>query len=268
MHARVLDGRIAELGTGRPRSSRARADGTPPGESDEALDTEMLVEILDADVYRGETLVLRGIEWEIRRGEHTLISGPNGSGKSTFASLLAGTLPAAYGARIRRFGSEGPFDLWELKRRIVHVSDALQIAYDRDPTVEQVIGSGFASRIGALEEVDDERRRVVHDLIRRLGLERLAGRSFLRLSFGERRKVLIARGLVRPPEILILDEVWSGLDAPFRAVLRELLDELVNAGTTLVVISHHDEDLPAFVRRTFVIEDGRLVTAQASRVGP
>jgi molybdate transport system ATP-binding protein len=268
MHARVVEGRIVELGPGRPHAPRAAGDGAPETPSD-ALDTEVLVEIRRADVYRGETLVLRDVEWEIRRGEHTLISGPNGSGKSTFAALLAGTLPAAYGARIRRFGSEGPFDVWELKRRIVHVSDALQIAYDRDPTVEQVIGSGFVARIGAPGELDREQQRVVDELMRRLDLERLAGRSFLRLSFGERRKVLIARGLVRRPEILILDEVWSGLDAPFRDVLRVLLDELVKAGTTLVVISHHDEDLPAFVRRTFAIEDGRLITASASasRVG-
>jgi ABC-type molybdenum transport system ATPase subunit/photorepair protein PhrA len=73
--------------------------------------------------------------------------------------------------------------------------------------------------------------------------------------------VLIARGLVWAPDILILDEVWSGLDAPFRSVLRELLEELIAEGTTLVVISHHDEDLPAFVRRTFAIEDGTLVKA-------
>jgi molybdate transport system ATP-binding protein len=262
MHAQVVDGRIAELGAGLPRPLHAPSTaGERNGEALEPLADDVLVEVHGADVYREERLVLRDVDWTIRRGEHTLISGPNGSGKSTFAAFLAGTLHAAYGARVRRFGSDGPFDLWALKRRIVHVSDALQIAYDQDATAEQVVASGFTARIGALEETSAEQHEIVATLLRRLGTERLAKRAFQTLSFGERRKVLIARGLVWAPDILILDEVWSGLDAPFRSVLRELLEELIAEGTTLVVISHHDEDLPAFVRRTFAIEDGTLVKA-------
>lgn len=258
MHARVVEGRIAESGAGRPH--RARPHRARAGSPDAApARGEPLVAIHGADVYREERLVLRGVDWELRRGEHALISGPNGSGKSTFAHVVAGTLSPAFGGRIRRFGSDGPFDVWELKERIAHISDSLQIRYDQDATVEQVIASGFAARIGAPEKVDATQRDAVHALIRRLGLAPLAGRAFQTLSFGERRKVLIARGLVRPPEILILDEVWSGLDAPFRALLHELLDELVAAGTTLVVISHHDEDLPEYVRRRYTIAEGRLV---------
>lgn len=268
-HATVVDGRIVEVGSGRPtsRASRAARRSYAAAHTPHA---EVLVAIRDADVYREETLVLRGIDWQIRRGEHTVIQGENGSGKSTFAALLAGTLPAAYGARVTRFGSDGPFDVWELKRRIVHVSDALQIAYDVSPTVETVIATGFAASIGVIEEKPDaEQRDVAAELIRRLGLEKLAGRRFLTLSFGERRKVLIARGLVRRPDLLILDEVWSGLDATFRGLLRELLDELVAAGTTVVMISHHDDDLPEFVRRSFVIESGWIaLTGSASHASP
>jgi molybdate transport system ATP-binding protein len=265
-HATVVDGRIVEVGSGRPTARASRAARRSYAAAHPTGTEEVLVAIRDADVYRDETLVLRGIAWEIRRGEHTVIQGENGSGKSTFAALLAGTLPAAYGASVTRFGSTGPFDVWELKQRIVHVSDALQIAYDVNPTVETVVATGFAATIGVIEEKPDEQqRRVAVDLMRRLGLEKLAGRRFLTLSFGERRKVLIARGLVRRPDLLILDEVWSGLDAAFRGFLRELLDELVAAGTTVVMISHHDDDLPEFVQRSFVIEGGRIaLTGSAS----
>jgi molybdate transport system ATP-binding protein len=268
-HATVVDGRIVEVGAGRPTARASRAAARAYAAAHPSEPGELLVAIRDADVYRGEygeRLVLRGIEWEIRRGEHTVIHGENGSGKSTFAGVLAGTLPAVYGARITRFGSEGPFDLWELKKRIVHVSDALQIAYDVSPTVETVIATGFASSIGVIEaKPDEEQRALARALLARLGLQDLTGRPFLALSFGERRKVLIARGLVRRPDLLILDEVWSGLDAAFRDVLSELLDELVAAGTTIVMISHHDDDLPAFIRRSYQIEEGRLtLTPSAS----
>ena len=71
----------------------------------------------------------------------------------------------------------------------------------------------------------------------------------MQLSFGERRKVLIARSLVRPPALLILDEVWNGLDAQFRALLGAQLRELAGGGTTLLLIAHHEEDLPALIVR-------------------
>jgi molybdate transport system ATP-binding protein len=261
-HALIEHGRIAAIGAGRPPARRITAvhhESRYVRAHQAAAD--VLVAIERADVYRGETLVLRQVDWSIRRGEHCVVHGPNGSGKSTFAELVAGTAPAAYGARVTRFGSRGPFDLWDLKRRIAHVSDALQTSYDVNPTVERVIASGFVSSIGVMHEPDEAQRRIVRELIGRLELQHLAGRRFLTLSFGERRKVLIARGLVHRPDLLILDEVWSGLDAGFRVSLTALLDELAQLGTTLMLISHHEDDVPRFVRRTFAIEDGRVIPA-------
>ena len=264
-HAVLSAGRIAAQGDGPPRSGR-RPSAEPARSAASPADDE-LVAIRGADVYRGDTLVLRGIDWSLRRGEHTLIRGENGSGKSTFAELVAGTVQAAHGADVVRFGERGPFDLWELKRRIVHVSDALQTAYDMNPTAEDVVCSGYASSIGIMLGPDAAKRADAVALMHRLGLDELRARAFLGLSFGERRKVLIARGLVNRPEVLILDEIWSGLDEQFREMLRALLTELVVAGTTVIVISHHDDDLPAFVRRECVVAANRITTA-ASRGAP
>lgn len=265
-YARLAHGRIVESGDGAPPRHHRVPPAAPAAGG---VSPDLLLEIADADVYRGRTLVLREIAFTLRRGEHTVIRGANGAGKSTLAGLLAGTIPAAYGARIVRFGETGPFSRSELSRRVVHVSDALQIAYDRDPSVEGVIASGFAASIGLYQKPGPEERERVAELMERLGLQPLAGRRFQTLSFGERRKVLIARGLVHRPEVLIFDEIWSGLDASFSDALHALLDELAAAGTTLVLVSHHDDDLPPFARRTFTIADGRLVpTASAFRAAP
>jgi molybdate transport system ATP-binding protein len=260
-YARIEAGRIVARGTGLPPRSAATettAKPTPRARTAKAPFGAPLVEIDGADVYRGETRVLRDVAFTIRRGEHSVIRGENGSGKSTVAALIAGTLLAAHGARVERFGTAGPFDLWELKRRIVLVSDALQTAYDAGPSVERVVASGFVSSIGVMHEPDPHQRSIVADLLRRLRIEHLAGRRFLSLSFGERRKVLIARGLVYRPDLLILDEIWSGLDDGFRAHFAELLHELADGGMTLLIISHHDDDVPPFVRTVYEISSGRL----------
>jgi molybdate transport system ATP-binding protein len=257
-YALLAQGRIVQTGRGRPAHvPRGRRVVAAPGPTP-AVSGDVLVAVRDADVYREETLVLRDVTWSIRRGEHTAVHGANGSGKSTFAELVAGTLPAAYGAEIERFGERGPFDVRELRRRIAHVSDALQIAYDANPTVERAIASGFTSSIGTIESPSDEQRAAVATIVHRLGLEPLCGRRFRTLSFGERRKVLLARGLVAAPELLILDEIWSGLDTAFRAALVPLLDELAAQGTTLLAISHHEDDVPRLVQRAFVVAGGTL----------
>jgi molybdate transport system ATP-binding protein len=260
VHAVLAGGRIAAVGDGLPRSAR-RPAGPERRHAAVHADEEPLVAIHGADVYRGESLVLRGVDWSLRRGEHTVIRGANGSGKSTFAELLAGTVHAAFGADIVRFGARGPFDLWELKRRIVHVSDELQTAYDVSPTAEDVVCSGYASSIGIMLGPDSAKRAAAVELMQGLGLDHLRARRFLTLSFGERRKILIARGLVNRPEVLILDEIWSGLDEQFRETLRTLLTQLAADGTTVVVISHHDDDLPAFVRRECLVAESRITTA-------
>jgi ABC-type molybdenum transport system ATPase subunit/photorepair protein PhrA len=173
--------------------------------------------------------------------------------------LIAGTISAATGAGIVRFGAVGPFDVWRLKARIALVSDDLQIAYDQSETVEAVIASGFSSSIGLFREPTLEQETAVAELISRIGLESLRGRTFTQLSFGERRKVLIARSLVRRPDVYVLDEVWNGLDAVFRRDLHALLAEMADAGTTFVFIAHEEDDeIAALTQRSCTIENGAI----------
>jgi molybdate transport system ATP-binding protein len=214
--------------------------------------------VRNADVFRGTLRVLHALDWSIRSGEHTAVTGPNGSGKSTFASVVAGTLAPAVGGTVLRAGRSGPFDVWRIKADVVHVSEEWQVAFDVNHSVEEVVLSGFASSVGLFHEPDAEQRARAAALIEELGLAPLRARRFLQLSFGERRKVLIARSLVRPPRLFILDEVWNGLDAGFRARLEATLGRLAEDGTTLLLIAHHESDLPALVVRRFTLDAGRL----------
>jgi molybdate transport system ATP-binding protein len=255
-HAQLRDGRLVATGAGPPprrtrtlRAATARA-AEPAGEP--------LVAIAHADVYRGATLVLRDLNWSIRRGEHTALVGENGAGKSTFASVVAGTLSPAWGGEIRRSGSGGPFDVWRIKASIAHVSEEWQIAFDVNHTVEEVILGGFVASVGLFHEPDAAQRERAAALIEQLGIAPLRARRFFELSFGERRKVLIARALVRPPALLILDEVWNGLDAAYRERLEAELHALAGSGTTLLLIAHHADDLPALIVRRQRLAGGTL----------
>jgi molybdate transport system ATP-binding protein len=265
--ATVRDGTLTAASAGRP-PDRHSARAQRPVAPDPHAEAPVLVRVRHADVYRGDTLVLRNVNWQLRRGEHTAIRGANGAGKTTFAGLIAGTIPPATGADVVRFGQREPFDIWTLKERIAHVSDDLQIAYDRSETVEAVIASGFPASIGLFTEPTAAQRAAVSELIERAGLTSLQGRTFTQLSFGERRKVLIARSLVRRPAIFILDEIWNGLDGTFRQALRLLLADMAKAGTTLVAIAHdEDDDIVALTPRVCTIENGTIRAERRTPAG-
>jgi molybdate transport system ATP-binding protein len=256
-HATLRGGRIVDRDAGRPKPP-ARVPRAPRGERARAATAPAIVEIRHADVFRGATHVLHNIDWSIRAGEHTAITGANGSGKSTFASVVAGTLAPVYGGEILRFGKSGPFDVWQIKETIAHVSEEWQVAFDVNHTVEEVVLSGFASSVGLFHEPDAAQRERAAAVIDELALGPLRERPFMQLSFGERRKVLIARSLVRPPALFILDEVWNGLDASFRTLLEAQVAQLAGSGTTLLLIAHHEDDVPSLVVRRFALDAGRL----------
>jgi molybdate transport system ATP-binding protein len=232
---------------------------SPPATAHEAAHPPFLIRIERADVYLDEQPVLHQIDWNVAPGQHWLLLGPNGSGKSTLAKLAAGLLHPAYGGTVRHFGAQRPTHLWSLKRKIAFLSDEMQTAYDQDIPARLVVASGFFSSVGLYAPLDAAQQRTVEGLIERFGLERLADRTFLRLSFGERRKILIARALVLEPQIVVVDEATNGLDAAFRAAFGSLLEDLAAAGTTLIVISHHEDDVPPVITHELWMEEGRIV---------
>jgi len=259
----LQSGRVADAGVYHaPRRVSAhfrpldttRRDGAP-----------FLLRVTDASVYRGEpghprhTLALRGLSWRINRGEHWMVLGPNGAGKSTLIKLLLGEAWPAQGGTLERFGQRGPLPVWEIKRRIGWVAHELQVRYAADWTARQVIASGFSASIGWMAHVTPAQASAVEAIIERCGLGPLAERSLRRMSFGQARRVLIARALVTAPEILALDEPFDGLDGRARAEMAALIDDAVAGGASLVLISHHEADAPACITHRLWLRDGRVV---------
>ena len=249
----VLDGASAgEVPTGAvppvvPTGARAAA---PAG--------RILFDLHDVEVRAGGRPVLAGLSWTVHAGEGWAVVGPNGAGKSTLLRLLAGDEQPARG-RIDRLGLGPRGSAEELRRRIGLVSPELQARHRLHATGEDVVLSGFAGSIGLAVEPAEGERAAAARWIARLGLEHLARRRILSLSYGELRKVLLARALVHDPEALLLDEPLAGLDPGARAWTLELLETLARGGTALVLATHHDDEFPPAVRRVAAVEGGRLV---------
>ncbi len=226
--------------------------------SKKKVSSRLLIRVRNADVFLGSRCVLRNVNWEIRSGEHWAVLGPNGAGKSTFLKLVLGDLQPAWGGRVKRFGFTAHDTIWAVKRHIGCVSPELQAAYRADATGADVIGSGFFSSIGRTRKLNAPRRRRVDEIARWLGIRPLLSATVSRASYGEVRKLLLARALVHEPELLLCDEPFDGLDSASRRGMAAALAQVAGNGTSLLVVTHHAEDLPACTTHVARITAGRI----------
>ena len=221
---------------------------------------DVLVQMRDVRVRYGGRLVLEGLSWTMRRGESWCVQGPNGSGKTTLLSLVCGDNPQAYANDIRLFGvPRGSGEsIWDIKRRIGLLSTEFQIAYRRQASGLEVVVSGFHDSIGMYEPSSPAEEASARDLLQWLQLEELAERDFDTLSGGQQRLLLLARAMVKRPELLVLDEPCQGLDPANRARILAMLDRIVaGAGADLIYVSHHRDELPRSLTHLLELPGGK-----------
>lgn len=221
----------------------------------------VLFSIERADVLVEGHLALRNLDWSMCDGENWAVVGPNGAGKSTFLRLLAGEAHPAPGGRIRRLDLPERHDVFEVKARLGMVAPRIQAEHRLDATGEEVVLSGFFASVGLGAEPSPAQRGAAARWMDRLGLSHLARRGIQALSYGELRRLLLARALVHDPEVLLLDEPWNGLDARGRAAMMALAQNLAAAGTRLVLVTHHEYEIPPAVNRLLELREGRAVYA-------
>lgn len=202
---------------------------------------------------RSPTVVNAGIDLELASGESVAITGENGSGKSTLALTLAGLLAPCGGELIARpmlAGNLGTLPhRWRSKQLLTRAGMVFQ-----DPehqfltgTVRAELGVGP----GALGMTGADATRRVDELLERLRLGHLASANPFTLSGGEKRRLSVATALATRPRLLLLDEPTFGQDSLTWAQLVSLLAELVDAGTSLVSVTHDVDFVDALADREF-----------------
>lgn len=243
---------------------------------EERLIDEPLVRLRHVSVRYGRRWALRDIDLDVPAGGHLAILGGNGSGKTTLLRLIAGEIwpaPDSPDSSEDDGRAEAPVREYRLGRGVEH--DALS-ARERIRLVgpetqdrhlgqrlrtsgRTVVATGFSDSFILRHELTPEQRRQVEKCLLRTGARGFADRPFVELSRGEQRRILLARALVSEPAVLCLDEICDGLDDQARARLLSLLDRLAAGGLTLVMATHHADDLPACVRRRIVLDRGAIV---------
>ncbi len=200
----------------------------------------------------GATLAIDALDFEVQRGEVVGFLGPNGAGKSTTMRILTGALGATSGRAL-----VGGIDVYEQPREVKQLVGYLPEAPPLyvDMTVRGYLR--FAARLKGAHEP----KVAVEQVIERVGLSSVAHRLIEHLSKGYRQRVGIAQALVHEPKVLILDEPASGLDPAQRKEIRDLVRELADGDTTVVLSTHVLPEVEAICDRVIIIRDGRIVAS-------
>ena len=180
----------------------------------------------------GDRPALEGVDFELTAGASLVVLGPNGAGKTTLLRILA-TLLRPSGGEVAVLGCALPREAWKLRGRIGYLGHE-PLLY-RDLSGRENLR--FQARLYGIERSGAEAR--IEELLRAVGMERRADERVGELSAGMRQRLSICRSVLHEPELLLLDEPDSNLDAEGRELARELIG--AGADRTRVVVTHDPE---------------------------
>lgn len=246
--------------TSEPSDPTAPATPSAPS-APSAPDSRGIAALHDASVRRLTTgqVILDGIDWTVRTGEHWALLGANGAGKTTVLRLVGALMFPTTGT-VEVLGHRlGTVDVRELRAAIGLVSSAQKVP--QDATGHTVVLTGATGTVQPLwGKYDDATRERAHELLAELECKDLADRPYGVCSGGQRARLLIARALMADPSLLLLDEPFNALDLPSREDLIDTMHRLAEGrpGLSTVTVTHHLEELSPAIGHTLLLREGRV----------
>lgn len=210
------------------------------------------VDILDVSRRFGRRWALARLSYSLPRGASLLLTGHNGSGKTTLLRTIATALRPTAG-KLRVFGLDAVADRDEVRARVGLLSHA-SFLYE-DLTAEQNLAL-LARLLGAEAPLE-----LARTLLTRVGLTQRSGNPVRQFSAGMRKRLAIARLLLKAPQLALLDEPFGELDPAGIHQMEEIIGELKASGTTLILATHLVEQGQSLCELRLHLQDGRAVAA-------
>jgi len=233
-----------------------------------AAASEVLISMRNVTVKYDNTTALDNVSWTMRTGQNWVILGPNGSGKTTMLNLITADNLQAYANEIYLFGKRrgSGESIWDIKERIGMVSAEFQIRYRKPLSGFEVVLSGFFDSVGLFRTASPGQKQTAGHWMAVLGIADKSGRTFNQLSYGEQRMVLLARAMVKTPQILILDEPYQGLDRTNRQRILDAIDAIgLHSGTHIIYVTHYPDEIPTCMTHMLQFEKTTRGSFRASQ---
>ena len=236
---------------------------------DDKAEQPEVIRLNKVSICYDERTILKELDWVVRKGEKWALTGDNGSGKSTLLSLICADNPQSYACDISLFGRKRGTgeSIWEIKKHIGYVSPEIHRAYLKNMPAIDIVASGLHDSVGLYVRPKPEQRGVCEHWMEVFGIGDLKDRSFLQLSSGEQRLVLLARAFVKDPDLLILDEPLHGLDTRNRAHVKGIIEAFCkHPDKTLIMVSHYQDEFPACITHRLHLKKEKVCHSERNEV--
>jgi lipooligosaccharide transport system ATP-binding protein len=218
--------------------------------------SEAVIEARNLRKMFGTFTAVDGVSFSVRKGECFGLLGPNGAGKTSTVRMLYGYSPASSGT-LRLFGREAEEDWRAVKQRIGVCQQEDNLDPDLNVRENLLIFARYFNLPSA--EAAQKADRLLHFF----ALEPRAAANVRELSGGMKRRLVLARALINDPDLLVLDEPTTGLDPQARHQVWQRLEELKNAGLTILLTTHYMEEAARLCDRLVIMDHGRILVEGA-----
>ena len=217
-------------------------------------------EAKNINCYKSGFRVIKDLDLKIAYSENVILIGPNGSGKSSLIEVINRNIyPVVDNNSILKIFDKELINLWELRKKISTVNNDIKNRINPNLKVFDLILSGLYGKYCFISKKSERDLYEVENIIRNMNIYNLSKRNFSYLSDGEKQISLIARALIKKPDILILDEPIANLDYKSKFFVIDKINELSKLNTKIFCVTHDISMITKIYDRVIMLKEGRVI---------
>ncbi len=217
-------------------------------------------EAKNINCFKNGYRVIKDLNLKIAYSENVILIGPNGSGKSSLIEVINRNIypVIANESKLKIFGKE-LINLWELRKRVSTVNNDIKNRINPNLQVFDLILSGLYGRYCYVQNKSERDSYKVEKIMKKMNISNLSKKYFSYLSDGEKKISLIARALIKKPDILILDEPIANLDYKSKFFVVDKINELSKLNTRIFCVTHDISMITRIYDRVLMLKDGKII---------
>ena len=217
-------------------------------------------EAKNINCFKNGFRVIKDLNLKIAYSENVILIGPNGSGKSSLIEVINRNIypVIANESKLKIFGKE-LINLWELRKRISTVNNDIKNRINPNLKVFDLILSGLYGRYCYIQNKSKRDSYKVEKIMNKMNISNLSKKYFSYLSDGEKKISLIARALIKKPDILILDEPVANLDYKSKFFVVDKINELSKLNTKILCVTHDISMITKIYDRVIMLKEGKII---------